>query len=241
MSKRPSSAAGKGSAKKARPGGGSLDADLHDDQMPKWLELDKVFEVGGPVEFLDAQYGTADARDAFAQKLHSICPLSEPAATGLEYLKKEQTVGSFTGKRLMPLWAACWDVYAGNKGLVLHSTFAQLCGLIAAQGFRTNPDLAGTEAIVIADRDDEAVNVEVGPPMAGHEELAPPRSVAFVKGWTRCVAALIVGHFLTRQPDDEIQKLDQDYLKSFGAVHVIKPVYNSREARIDANSGAFGI
>lgn len=193
-------------------------------------ELDSILTTYGSLpKWLDELYPDADARAELALHLDQLLP----EENNVLYMKD----GDWTvGPKCARLYMFGWHVNMGNKGLMVDDYMKNLVSLIMAQGFRTDPCLPGTEALVVCAPDERlfddqnllAINTVKDGLMKSH-------SVAFVKGWARTVCALST--VLIFDKLGIWDKLPKAVKASFSTAHCVVARFDNATAMVDAARG----
>lgn len=142
------------------------------------------------------------------------------------------------GTKQLRLWQMGFAAQYGNKGMVQLDTMRNLVELILVNGFKTNTLQPGVEALVICQPNPLFWNGSLEL-VSLHDDMLPICSVAFVKGWTRCLAAHIVAHLLIKMElTDTVKTTHPMLFDSLCVIHANIVVFSSEADRIDANRGA---
>ena len=160
--------------------------------LPWWTaameQLNNILEEGvGASEWLLEQFPTQEKREAFATELWKSFPCPEGVT-----LSKDLSPGVKT----FQLWQVCYHVQAGNKGMVPNEYFKPLVQLILLEGCKTDAStIPGVEYPVITDlvpaffKEPWKTGSLVG-------ETYDYQSIAFIKGWTRCLGMVLAAKIL---------------------------------------------
>lgn len=222
-------------AKKVRPGVSASPAASASVERPSslaWVDevmckFDKDMEIcGDPLKWCDE---TVPNLLAHAQALdHCFPPID-----GADYIKDFDH-----GTKLVRLWQMGFTVHYGNKGMVPLDTLRNLVELILVNGFKSNTLQPGVEALVICQPNPVfwQGSLELTPL---HADMLPIASVAFVKGWTRSLAAHIVATLLIRMEIvDTVKDTHPVLFSSLCGIYANVCPFSSEVERIDANRGA---
>jgi hypothetical protein len=156
-----------------------------------------------------------------------------PPIAGAEYITNFEH-----GTKLVRLWQMGFATQYGNKGMVQLDTMRNLVELVLVNGFKSNTLVPGVEALVICQPNPAFWNgsLELVPL---HDDMLPIGSVAFVKGWTRSLAAHIVASLLIKlEIVDAVKDNHPVLFTSLCGIYANVAVFRSEADRIDANRGA---
>ncbi|CAK9095039.1 unnamed protein product [Durusdinium trenchii] len=199
--------------------------------LPFWdtlmNQVDETFTKFGSIsEFFMKSFPTLEERKALSQTL-------------IDHFGATETLDSdFTaGIKSFGLWQICPRIEAGNKGLVINQFHKHLIMLILIQGPRTDAATSpGVEYPVIQPLVEAYFDTpwETSSLQAGTYDC---QSIGFVKGWTRCVAALFAAHLLIQ---NDLVEHYRDHLpeayKNFCLLKgLVTADYASELDRINAN------
>lgn len=202
--------------------------------LPFWdtlmNQVDETFTKFGSIsEFFMKSFPTLEERKALSQTL-------------IDHFGATETLDSdFTaGIKSFGLWQICPHIEAGNKGLVINQFHKHLIMLILIQGPRTDAATSpGVEYPVIQPLVEAYFDTpwETSSLQAGTYDC---QSIGFVKGWTRCVAALFAAHLLIQ---NDLVEHYRDHLpeayKNFCLLKgLVTADYASELDRINANRGS---
>lgn len=142
------------------------------------------------------------------------------------------------GTKLVRLWQLGFTAHYGNKGMVQLDTMRNLVELILVNSFTTNTLQPGVEALVICQPNPVFWNGSLEL-VSLHADMLPIASVAFVKGWTRCLAAHCVATLLIKMElVDTVKASHPDLFTSLCGIYANVVAFGSECDRIDANRGA---
>ena len=201
----------------------------------KWVEqilakFDEEIKVLHQLpDILQAKYGNDKMRREFAGQLDE----AFPEVDGEEYVKKLSP-----GSHKARLYMFGWRTDMGQKGLQDNDDVRTLIALICLQGFKTNTDVhIGCEKIVAQ----EPANLDTAVPCTAlpfkKHELGL-NSIAYVKGWTRCTAAIYIAScILELDLLDEIKMAHAVLFESLRSISVMVGEYESNVQRIMSNRG----
>lgn len=87
-------------------------------------------------------------------------------------------------------WMLAWRVDFGTSGMVEPEVFEQLVQLVCSEGFLSDPNHIATEKVSCREICHAWLEAPYEPLPELREHLVVPFSLAFLKGWKRCLALL---------------------------------------------------
>jgi len=200
-----------------------------------WVDLvmssfdELIVSKGSMSAWLHSEFPTPEDRLKMAMALEEAFPM----IPDVQYIN-----GYSLGLHRLRIWHVNYDVAAGNKGLVQLDQLRNLVLLIICNGMKTDPLVPGTEVPVICTPNPTfwATPPSFPEVAAG---LLGVGAVAFVKCWTRCIAALGLAWLLVKLDLVETTRTTHPLLHdSLRCLWGNLAAYSSEQAMIDANRGA---
>lgn len=194
--------------------------------------VDEVFKTDTSLdEFLKRRLPDAGALGAAVRELEALFP----EAPDVQYAKKLQP-----GPLLLRPWHLGWWPEMGCKGHLEIETSKCLVVLVAALGFKSNPDRdLGAEKVVVCPSDPHRCSAQ--PTYAMGKAGLAAGSVALVKGWTRSVA---LWTFMVSVIDLGITKEELEAANThdmYATIHATMLHFHTLEDVINANREVRGM